>query len=469
MLQKTTRLSPLHPNRKAKILSSVGSGNDFETKYYEQTLDHFNYQPQSYATFTQKYVINSKYWGGANSSSPILAYLGAESSLGNDFSYIGSLSDNAPRFKALLVYIEHRFYGESIPFGLTEESMLKNESVRGYFNSDQALADYAEILRHIKESLCAPKSPIIVVGGSYGGMLAAWFRLKYPHIAMGALAISAPILYFEDLVPHDAYDSVVQKDFKKQSKSCFKTITKSWDTIYKLASQPNGLAILSQKFNSCSQLKSVDDLAEFIGDIYFSAAQYSFPPRYQVKIVCDAINGAPDGTDDLGRILAAIQSSYGGNGACHDISGFSDYVTYSWDWQTCSEMVIPMGGSKNITIAREKPFDMEERSKQCKKYYGVVPRPHWVTTYYGGQDIKTVLRKFGSNIIFSNGLRDPWSRAGILEDLSDSLLAVYTAKGSHCLDLYPASDVNTPWLSKQRKKEVQIMEKWFADYYAHLD
>lgn len=46
---------------------------------------------------------------------------------------------------------------------------MKNKIVRGYFNSAQALADYAEILLHIKHQFSAHTSPIIVVGGSYGG------------------------------------------------------------------------------------------------------------------------------------------------------------------------------------------------------------------------------------------------------------------------------------------------------------
>jgi lysosomal Pro-X carboxypeptidase len=85
------------------------------------------------------------------------------------------------------------------------------------------------------------------------------------------------------------------------------------------------------------------------------------------------------------------------------------------------------------------------RSDECFQSWGVRPRPHWVTTEYGGhvgvlfqnfirfcrnqpqaqtfvdlvlhctiflQKIEKVLKRFGRNIIFSNGMRDPWSRGG---------------------------------------------------------
>lgn len=63
---------------------------------------------------------------------------------------------------------QHRYYGESIPFGSRTEA-FQNASTLGYFNSAQALADYAEILVHVKTQLNAEHSPVIVIGGSYGG------------------------------------------------------------------------------------------------------------------------------------------------------------------------------------------------------------------------------------------------------------------------------------------------------------
>jgi lysosomal Pro-X carboxypeptidase len=108
-LYNIPRLSPVGPTilqDPETVSASVNVSDDFETFYYNQTLDHFNYRPESYSTFQQRYVINSKYWGGANSSAPILAYFGAEAPLDDDLAFIGFLTDNAVQFKALILYIE---------------------------------------------------------------------------------------------------------------------------------------------------------------------------------------------------------------------------------------------------------------------------------------------------------------------------------------------------------------------------
>jgi lysosomal Pro-X carboxypeptidase len=64
--------------------------------------------------------------------------------------------------------MQHRFYGESIPF-VSREEALKDANLRGYFSSAQTLADYAEVILHIKKNHSADSSPVIVFGGSYGG------------------------------------------------------------------------------------------------------------------------------------------------------------------------------------------------------------------------------------------------------------------------------------------------------------
>lgn len=60
-------------------------------------------------------------------------------------------------------------------------------------------------------------------------------------------------------------------------------------------------------------------------------------------------------------------------------------VTYSEfiRFQACTEMVMPMTCS-NESMFPPSSFSYKEFSKDCKKQFGVKPRPHWITTEFGG-------------------------------------------------------------------------------------
>ncbi|XP_050213673.1 uncharacterized protein LOC126665041 [Mercurialis annua] len=466
--RKLTRLTKFYDAQKfaASEFSDYHLPAEYEINYYPQTLDHFNYKPESYATFQQRYILNFKYWGGANSSSPIFVWTGEESDLVYDVET--SIVDLASRFKGLLLYIEHRYYGESMPFG-SEDEAFRNSTTLGYLSSEQALADYAQIITDVKKNLSAQNSPAIAVGASYGGMLAAWFRLKYPHIVIGSLASSSPILYFDDIVPQNGYHVVVTKDFRDTSESCYNYIKESWYEIDRIAAEPNGLMALSNKFNTCSPVNSSAELKDYLEITYISSAQYDNPPYNPVQNTCRGIDGAPAGTYILDRIVAGLHARRSGPYSClHVFSPNELYNGSAWDWQTCSEMVFPIGYSYNETMFQSNPFDINKYTTNCLQTFGIKPKPNWITTQFGGHDIKTVLGTFASNIIFANGLRDPWSSGGVLEDISDSVVAIYTKYGAHCADLYTPTSDDPDWLIEQRYKEIKIIGAWIAEYYAKL-
>jgi pimeloyl-ACP methyl ester carboxylesterase len=72
----------------------------------------------------------------------------------------------APEFGARIVFAEHRYEGESLPPKDLSEACLS------YASTMQALADYARLLE--EELNPNNVAPVIVFGGSYGGMLSAW-------------------------------------------------------------------------------------------------------------------------------------------------------------------------------------------------------------------------------------------------------------------------------------------------------
>ncbi len=95
--------------------------------------------------------------------------------------------EHAQGARALLIFAEHRFFGESWPCGGAAEAQA---GCLHLLTHEQAMADYVQLLATLKATIGAEASPVIAFGGSYGGMLAAWLRVKYPGTFAGAIAAS---------------------------------------------------------------------------------------------------------------------------------------------------------------------------------------------------------------------------------------------------------------------------------------
>ncbi|XP_078433500.1 alpha/beta-Hydrolases superfamily protein [Wolffia australiana] len=443
----------------------------YKTKFFRQQLDHFTFRPESEKIFYQKYLVNDRHWD-RRSSAPIFVYTGNEGNIEWFADNTGFLFDIAPKFKAMLVFIEHRFYGTSKPFG---KDSYKSAKQLGYLTSSQALADYAVLIRSLKKNLTAENSPVIVFGGSYGGMLAAWFRLKYPHIAIGAVASSAPIMYFDSITPTASFYDGVSEDFKSESETCFEVIKGSWQELRAKSSQKDGLAEISKLFKSCKPIHSVFSARDWLWSAFVYTAMLDYPtaanflkplPAYPVNKMCKIIDGAPEGMDKLTTTIAAasLYYNYTGSERCFQIENEIDsHGLHGWNWQVCTEMVIPISAS-NQSMFPPYDFFFELFADSCKEKYGVWPRPHWITTQYGGENIERALKRFGSNIIFSNGMRDPWSRGGVLKNISSTIVALVTQKGAHHVDLRSATKDDPDWLSQLRSQEVKILQSWIDNY-----
>lgn len=98
--------SVIQPEKISSSTVSKPENELYKTKYFTQTLDHFNYNPQSYYKFQQRYLINDTYWGGAKKNAPIFVYTGNEGDIEWFTQNTGFMFDVAPKFKALLVFIE---------------------------------------------------------------------------------------------------------------------------------------------------------------------------------------------------------------------------------------------------------------------------------------------------------------------------------------------------------------------------
>ncbi|XP_048322126.2 uncharacterized protein LOC107415016 [Ziziphus jujuba] len=472
------------PPEKLSVSRTSSTGNKlYKTKYYTQILDHFNFYPKSYHTFQQRYLVNDTYWGGAKKNAPIFVYTGNEGDIEWFAQNTGFLYETAPRFKALIVFIEHRFYGKSIPFGGNKDVAYSNASTLGYLSSTQALADYATLIIDLKQNLTATESPVVVFGGSYGGMLAAWFRLKYPHVAIGALASSSPILNFENLTSPYAFSNIITQDFRSESENCYKVIKESWQQIEDTAKRPKGLQQLRKSFKICRNYIDADALGGWLSTAYVYTAMTDYPtpsnflsplPAYPVKQMCKAIDDPGTGNDTFAKLYGAanVYYNYSGTATCFNLDDDSDpHGLGGWRWQACTEMILPTGANNEESIFPESEWHYNDSASSCKYAFDIEPRRNWITTEFGGYDIQRVLKRFGSNIIFFNGLRDPWSGGGVLKNISSTIVAIVAKEGAHHVDLRFSTKEDPEWLKDVRKQEVNIIQGWISRYYhdlAHL-
>ncbi|KAK9734298.1 hypothetical protein RND81_04G129500 [Saponaria officinalis] len=473
-------LSIVRPEQLARI-SSNGVDKPYKTRYFTQTLDHFNFNPQSYQTFQQRYLVNDTYWGGAHKNAPIFVYTGNEGDIEWFTHNTGFMFENAPHFNALLVFIEHRYYGKSMPYGGNIEIAYENASTQGYLSSTQALADYATLILDLKKNLSAIDSPVVVFGGSYGGMLAAWFRLKYPHVAIGALASSSPILNFDNLTSPFSFNNIITQDFKSESENCYQVIKGSWSLIEDTANQPGGLEKLRSSFHICKNVTfTADDLASWLDTAYTYTSMTDYPtpsnfmnplPAYPVKQMCKAIDNPKVGKDTFAKLYGAanIYFNYSGDAKCFDITSHLDtHGLDEWTWQACTEMIMQTDGNSKESMFPASTDNYQDRDTSCFDTYGVHPRPHWITTQFGGFDIQRVLRRYGSNIIFFNGIRDPWSGGGVLKNISSSLIAIVAKEGAHHVDLRYSTKEDPKWLKEVRELEIHHIRQWLSQYYHDL-
>lgn len=59
----------------------------------------------------------------------------------------------------------------------------------------------------------------------------------------------------------------------------------------------------------------------------------------------------------------------------------------------------------------EQPWNLEAYSESCFKTWGVRPNSNLVLEQYGGARVSSY-----SNVVFSNGLLDPWSAGGVISN-----------------------------------------------------
>lgn len=454
------------------IIFHATSGYNYTTNYITVPVDHFSYTNDD--TFELKYLMNDTYWDV--NKGPIFFYAGNEGPIEEFSDNTGFIWEISKEFKALVVFAEHRYYGESKPYG---KNSFNDKVKLGYLTSQQAIADFVDLIKYLRDDALRNgrrPNPVIAFGGSYGGMLAAWFRIKYPATVEGAIASSAPIWQFTGMTPCNDFYKVTSSVYRNTSPECGLTISASWKAINNVTKSDSGKTWLTDNWKLCKPLKDSDDVAQlkyWATDVYVALAMVNYPyeanflaplPANPIKEVCKSMTNHTE--DDATLLMSvfhglSVYFNYTGTASClNQSSSYSDDMINGWSYQACTEMIMPLctnGGEDDIFEAY--PWDFESYRQYCENRYGVKPTTDDVEKQYGGKNLKAT-----SNIIFSNGLLDPWSSGGVLRSISSNVRALLIPDGAHHLDLRASHPNDTSSVIHARKNIKHWIIKWIFDY-----
>ena len=125
-----TRHTPRIPASRLGLTPSVA---DTTENWFSNRIDHLTSELPSGGnlTYEQRFFVYDKYWfpGG-----PVFFYCGNEADVELYVNATGLMWENAERFGSMLVWVEHRYYGQSQPF------RGPASADRSYLSVEQALA-----------------------------------------------------------------------------------------------------------------------------------------------------------------------------------------------------------------------------------------------------------------------------------------------------------------------------------------
>lgn len=446
------------------------------THFIEQFVDNFGWQN---ATYQQRYLVHDKMY---KAGGPIFFYTGNEGNVELYANCTGLMWENAAQFGALLVFAEHRFFGQSQPCagGFTR--------CGDYLSTEQAMADYAKLISFLKSSQYPSAGATVVFGGSYGGMLSAWMRMRYPHQVQGAIASSAPIGCMDPNFKGSSYWHVVTRDATASGgaqSDCATTVFHTMTLIKQaIAASPDVPSEIARELSLCAPLKQTDGDAVvlFLQAAFDALAMGNYPyptyyiagtpqrpaPAWPMRKACSYLLPMQEWTVALRNMKAAIDiiNNASGTATCYDISGYNP-ATYSaiWDFMVCTADLpnelpyFSAAGWPNDMFPAQAPYTQEMLDQHCEAAFGTKPRYGYYNEALGIDAVAS-----SSNIVFANGLLDPWSSGGVMANVSDTLLAYIIPEGAHHLDLFFSNPEDPPSVTQVRRQQVGQIQKWVDEY-----
>ncbi|KAI8624529.1 serine carboxypeptidase S28 [Xylariaceae sp. FL1651] len=463
-------------------LVTVGKGT------FDQLLDH---NDPTKGTFKQRYWWNAEFF---EEDGPVFLFSPGETNADNAVGYVQNNTlpgYYAQQFKGAVIVLEHRYWGESIPFDtLTAETLQ-------YLNLPNSISDLTYFAKNVDCQFCeggtcnSNENPWVLMGGSYSGALTAWTSQLDPGTFTAYHASSAVV---EAIYDFWEYFDPVEEALPRNCSADVKAVIQYVDGV--LSSGDDGdVSTLKTRFGLTALNNA--DFADTISNpiIAWQSDQDS------VISFCDYIEGAAS------NYTHYMSSSGKGVGLVSALEAYAAYVrqtnkcgengagcdTYTndnlqwntpnqlddtrpWMWMLCNEPFgwyqtgPPKSDGTNIVSSALRPEHFQRRCPLAFpetngfKVGSVIgfTEDH-LNQWTKGWDAPY------ERVLFVNGEHDPWRSATIASDYrpggpvesSDRIPALIVEKGVHVPDLViKDSQYQTPVI----EKAVEIMGTWLKDW-----
>ena len=148
----------------AAVLFAAGATDPRRLVFQNQPCDHFDASAWE-CTFNQTYYLDDSAWRGNSNPDAVIVFIpGGEAAMHGLYDY-RILRDLAKDRGGLVLSMEHRFYGDSVPVPFPSDINTHRPDLR-LLSIEQAIADYANIISVIREQFKCPQCPVVAGGGS---------------------------------------------------------------------------------------------------------------------------------------------------------------------------------------------------------------------------------------------------------------------------------------------------------------
>jgi len=439
---------------KFKMMMGLTTSSDFNPmsviqNTFTQKLDHTSLEDTR--TFEQRYFVYSDYAKGENA--PVFLYIGSEAELSGISPY-RSYVQQAKKYNAHVIALEHRYYGQSQPFDeLTAENLQ-------YLNTDAVLADLANFQTQMMQKHNW-NGPWIAFGGSYGANISAYYRLKHPELVAGALASSGPV---EAKLEFVEYDENTTNVAGPKCRDAIREVTRYVESVL---DNPTEMLRIKKLFNS-EHMKSDVAMLFLLSELSTEAIQYGQKENFCHSLLTseDRLEGFAKGGLDICNYLGVNPIDFTAEGSL--LTQTSNYTSgvgmRQWFWQVCTEYAFFYTAHPNPELSTRSPLiNLDYFMNECDMMFGIketVDVENTNSKYYDQLLSESAIPQ-ASNIFFTNGSDDPWQHLSITKergnDTNPDMSYMTIPDAAHCDDLRVTEDQKVQTAQKHFES---LLDNW---------